>query len=338
LKIPESFKDQWRYNHAERRSIIVLIALCFIVTTIFHIRNKNVKTSNADFTVFDQIVADYETEKNIPTREKEDFKQWTNQIEKSQTLTKSDKNKKPFTNQKSIAKEKPKLTFEKFYFDPNTVDKDQMKRLGIPDFSANALIKYRNKGGQIEDAIDFAKIYGIDESLLNELAPFIKIKEHKTKNTPIQEKEISRAIVKTKQKINLNTADTTLLKSLYGIGSFYARNIVDYREKLGGFHQLSQLKEVFAMRDSTILLLEDQIFIDGKDVEKINLNLVTSADLRRHPYIDYKTAQAIIKYRDQHGSYKQIADLKRIYSIKSELYTKLEPYLGLKSEQHYTAE
>ena len=45
------------------------------------------------------------------------------------------------------------------------------------------------------------------------------------------------------ETVSLNTADTTALKRIPGIGSYYASRIADYRKKLGGFASAEQILE-----------------------------------------------------------------------------------------------
>ena len=44
--------------------------------------------------------------------------------------------------------------------------------------------------------------------------------------------------------IELNSADSATLVSIRGIGPYYAKKIMRYREQLGGFHSTRQLKEI----------------------------------------------------------------------------------------------
>src|SRR3569833_3197280 len=49
--------------------------------------------------------------------------------------------------------------------------------------------------------------------------------------------------------IELNSADSAKLTELKGIGPSFARRIINYRNRLGGFINKEQLKEVYGMDD-----------------------------------------------------------------------------------------
>ena len=76
------------------------------------------------------------------------------------------------------------------------------------------------------------------------------------------------------------------------------------------------------------------ITIDGDEVRKINLNTATIDQLKRHPYLDYYQAKAILRYREQNGPYKQVSDILNIPLIDSETFTLIEPYLTCNSQQN----
>lgn len=102
--------------------------------------------------------------------------------------------------------------------------------------------------------------------------------------------------------IDLNLADTTLLKNLPGLGGVLSSRIVRFRDKLGGFHSLQQLKEVYHLPDSTIEKYPQ--FDPRYTSQKININS-DSIHLLKHPYLSYKDALIVKNYRAQHGAFKE---------------------------------
>ena len=108
----------------------------------------------------------------------------------------------------------------------------------------------------------------------------------------------------------LNTADTTALKTIPGIGPYFARKIVQYGERLGGYVSIDQLDEIddFPLDSKKYLVIQDA------QPRKLNINQLSLNELKRHPYVNYYQARAIEDYRRLHGPIKRSAALKRLPS------------------------
>jgi len=97
--------------------------------------------------------------------------------------------------------------------------------------------------------------------------------------------------------LDLNTADTTELQQVRGIGSYFARRIVDYRTRLGGYVHIGQLMEINGIDEERVLRWQKQLKVDPSAVNKIDLSTATEEELRRHPYIGFYAARGIISFR-----------------------------------------
>ena len=137
-------------------------------------------------------------------------------------------------------------------------------------------------------------------------------KRHST--TPPQTKSkparrIPTAVAVT-EPIDLNAADTTMLQQLPGVGSAYAKWIVDYREKLGGYCETEQLLEVYRMDTNRFNDIERFITIDSNFIPKrLRINSDAFKVLLKHPYLEYDDVKKIVNYREQKGlitSWKQL--------------------------------
>ena len=106
---------------------------------------------------------------------------------------------------------------------------------------------------------------------------------------------------KPKAKVQINTADTLVLQNLPGIGPYFARNIVSYREKLGGFVEMNQLLEVYAFDSTRLETIKPHIIIDSIETKKIKINHDDFKTILRHPYIEYEDVKKIINYRESRG-------------------------------------
>ena len=129
--------------------------------------------------------------------------------------------------------------------------------------------------------------------------------------------------------ININTADTLEFMTLPGIGIGFAKRIINFRNKLGGFYSIDQIKETYGLPDSTFLLIKDRIHIGSGNLEKKNINTSTVEELGSHPYIKYRLANAIVAYRKQHGLFNDLNDLKKIMIIDDGLFIRIKEYLKL---------
>lgn len=102
--------------------------------------------------------------------------------------------------------------------------------------------------------------------------------------------------------IDINSADTTLLKQLPGIGSAFAKWIVEYRTKLGGYCETEQLLEVYRLDSTRYDGIKDLVKIDSLFTpNKLKINTDTFKILLRHPYLEYEDVKKIVNYREQKG-------------------------------------
>jgi len=124
-------------------------------------------------------------------------------------------------------------------------------------------------------------------------------------------------------------ADTTAFISLPGIGSKLAARIINFRDKLGGFYSVEQVKETFGLPDSTYQKIKQYLNLENPSVKKININTATVDELKAHPYIKYILANPIVAYRNEHGLFSKIEDVKKVMVVTEEVYSRIAPYLSL---------
>ena len=201
-------------------------------------------------------------------------------------------------------------------FDPNTADTLSLSQLGLRPFVVSNVLRYRAKGGVFRQVSDFRKIYGLSEEEYDALVPYIVIQEADTQ-TPsdassrskdsvhqIRESLLKDSTYKKIEKyeigtvVDLNKADTTELKKIPGIGSAIARMIVTYRSQLGGFFEVEQLRDI----NLDTSQLQSWFSIDETDIRKLAINKSSVDLLRRHPYINFYQAKAIVEHRRKHGA------------------------------------
>ena len=217
-----------------------------------------------------------------------------------------------------------------FYFDPNMISFDEWKKLGLRDKTIHTIQHFLGKGGYFSKPEDLQKIYGLQHDEYNQLYPYVKIqdREKKTANANT-EHALSPNKIPRYHTIEINTADTSEFIALPGIGSKLALRIVNFREKLGGFYSIEQVKEIYGLPDSTFQKIKPLLILGNETIKKININTATADELKTHPYIRYNLANPIVAYRNEHGNFSALEDLKKIIVITDDIYRRILPYLEL---------
>lgn len=233
---------------------------------------------------------------------------------------------------------------ERFPFDPNTADSTQLLRLGLAPWQVRSIYRYRAKGGTFRQPSDFARLYGLTRKQYRELRPYIRISpdylpaadyyapSRTSNDTRSVDSSMTKAphyIYAAKHKLRpgehiaINSADTTQLQKIPGIGSAYARMIIRYRERLGGFTTMSQVLESGPVPESAL----QYITIDAAQVHKLNVNKLSLNQLRRHPYINFYQAKAICEYRRLHGPLHSLEELRFSPDFPPAQIERLQPYV-----------
>ncbi len=223
-----------------------------------------------------------------------------------------------------------------FNFDPNTISAEDWIRLGVKEKTAFTIIKYREKGGRFHVPQDLYKIYTLPRKDADRLIPFVRISEAKAGKERVSYPEPEKKEFTYKPKaekvlahLDINLADTNQWKSLPGIGSKLANRIVNFREKLGGFVSIDQVGETRFLPDSTFQKIKQFLDLSEVKIATLNINEATVDELNAHPYLSRQVANAIVQYRNQHGNFKRLEDLKKIKIIDEELYNKISSYLSV---------
>jgi DNA uptake protein ComE-like DNA-binding protein len=228
---------------------------------------------------------------------------------------------------------------ERFAFDPNTADSTQLLRLGLQPWQVRNIYNYRAAGGIYRQPIDFAKLYGLTVKQYRELEPYIRIssdylpastlvKERAsyspkaTKDTVVVYQRPTK--IKATEHIVLNTADSTALTTIPGIGPYYARRIIQYGNRLGGYVSVEQLDEI----DDFPTEAKQYLVINNPAPKKLNINQLSLNELRRHPYINFYMAKAITDYRRLHGTITSLNELRLIKDFTPEVIKRLTPYVA----------
>jgi competence protein ComEA len=235
-------------------------------------------------------------------------------------------------------KQNGRFEARRFMFDPNTLSEKESADLGLKPFVYKMISKYKEKGGKYKFKEDFKRMYGITEDQYFSLEPYILLPSKNEITRDYEEEKALRSIeyeakkvdkpvfkktIKTYTSFDINTADTSVLIELPGIGSAYAAKVLKFRNAIGGFHDVNQIRETYGLSTEAADIIIKYAKIEKKH-QKIQINAVSSL---KHPFIKFPLNQRIIAYRKQHGSFKNADDMKAIVGMTDEQLQKMLPYL-----------
>jgi competence protein ComEA len=206
-----------------------------------------------------------------------------------------------------------------FNFDPNNASFETLVKLGLSEKQAKTILSYRSKGGKFRKSSDISKIYGINDDLVKNLLPYVKI-EYDTLLSKRQD-------VYRKALLDLNKCDSALLDNLPGIGPVLSARIIKYRNRLGGFVSKGQLKEVYGLTAETYNRIQERLFADSSVIYKIKINGAEYKDLIKHPYFDKYDIKAILKYKELNGRISDMNELIDNKLLTEERAKRIKPYL-----------
>jgi competence ComEA-like helix-hairpin-helix protein len=202
--------------------------------------------------------------------------------------------------------------------DPNYITKSALIDNGIPEYVANNIEKYRQAGGQFYEKSDVKKIYGMDSLLFEKLKPHLKFEQNKSQK---KNKKENPPIL-----IDINTANADELMKIKGVGPSFSNRIIKYREMLGYFRAVDQLKEIYGMQEENYEQIKEQVYCSPGN-PNLTINTLEAYDMSKHPYIDYKTAKIVVAYRNQHGPFQTLDDLNKVVVINDSIIRRIGPYL-----------
>lgn len=296
-------RDYFSFTKKERIAVFALIILIIVfvfLPNFFEVKKQPVLV---DEQTKQQIVA-IEQSKN----KRSYSKQYTNE---NSDYSSYNTQEKEYSNTAAL-----------FTFNPNTLDFEGWKKLGLRDKTIKTILNYTSKGGKFKTPEDIRKIWGLRKDEADRLIPYIVINNSKLVDKASTTKETVESIY-----FDVNTCTVEQLKKIPSIGNSLPYKIISFREKLGGFVNMAQVKETYGMTDSVFKHILQYLHFQPTEIRKLNINTATDFELNAHPYIDKTLSKAMIIYRQQHGGYQSVADIKKIVFVKQDLFNKIEPYL-----------
>ena len=235
--------------------------------------------------------------------------------------------------------EKPQEVAElhPFPFNPNTLTEEEWLQMGLTDRQVRNIMNYKAKGGKFYSKNDLGKLYTISEEEFAQLEPFIVLPEvargasGKTSSKK-QEKPSFEEKAKPEKKaipiVDLNTVDSTTLVELPQIGPYTAVRIIEFREKLGGFIDKEQLRDVKGMDDARFAAIQPYINLAAVEIRKVDVNRADFKTLVHHPYLNYEQVKRIVNQREKRGMIKNWEQLESLLMEEGEVNPLLEQYVA----------
>ena len=219
-------------------------------------------------------------------------------------------------------------------FDPNTADSVTLTAVGLRGWQARNIIRYREAGGTFKSKESLRKIYGMTDSIYRQIEPWITIDSTKWTNTAqanpedtIRRDTIRFVSHKKDTVIELNSADTTTLQFLRGIGPYYAKRIIDYRTSLGGYFAPQQVLEIDGLHFSEPDSLLRHLAANADSIQTIPVNQASVRRLMQHPYLSFTQASEIYDLRRRKVRLRCLEDLQTLPSLSENDLRRLKPYL-----------
>jgi len=215
-------------------------------------------------------------------------------------------------------------------FDPNTADSIELLQQGFKPWQVRTMKKYRAKGGRWRRPEDLLKMYNIDTLFFDTIRPFIVINDTfqvKSSDTTQRDSTMFKYALKKDTIIELNTADTTSLKLIRGIGSYLAKQIVRYRDELGGYCDVSQLLEIKAISSQIFDKISQNLTVDKSLIRPININHASVSQMSRHPYMRAEQAKQLYDYRRTMIRLKDIHQIEEQHIFNDEQWEKIKHYI-----------
>jgi competence protein ComEA len=307
-RIIHDFTDYFTFSRLHRRGSIFLLIIISILCSGFYLIHFIVPVEKFDPAPFRNEITRFE-----------------------EALAKAGQNKEtPFVKNdfKTPATGSDKNEIVPFTFDPNRLDENGFTRLGFSLKQTRVILRYREKGGKFRHKEDFKKIYCITPSDFARLENYILIQADTMDAKPAVKARLPVEIKNSPAEIfDINTITQSELDSIRGIGPAIASSVIRYREKLGGFISIQQLREVYGIDSILFEKVSARLTLSLLKTVRININNGFEDELK-HPYISRSLSHLIVNYRKLHGPFKSVEDLRKLALVNEELYVKLAPYLS----------
>ena len=303
----DSLRKWFSFSKGERVAIITILALILVLILACLFRPSHKSLSDASLHNLDSLLA---------LRQAAIEQQQQQQAEKPQEV----------------------VELHPFPFNPNTITEEEWLQMGLTDRQVRNIMNYKAKGGKFYSKNDLGKLYTISEEDFAQLEPFIVLPEvargksaKSSSQGGVSTGSTTATSAPSEKKsipiVDLNTVDSTTLVELPQIGPYTAVRIIEFREKLGGFVDKEQLRDVKGMDDARFASIQPYINLGAVEIRKVDVNRADFKTLVHHPYLSYEQVKRIVNQREKRGMIKNWAQLEALLKEEGEVNPLLEQYV-----------
>uniref|UniRef100_UPI0040560426 helix-hairpin-helix domain-containing protein n=1 Tax=Alistipes sp. TaxID=1872444 RepID=UPI0040560426 len=219
---------------------------------------------------------------------------------------------KPRPTESVHTERKPRFAprpFERFKID--TVGVEYLRLIGFSTRQAEALIRYRNRGKGIFSMNELRDCYAVSEEMADSLSHFVILSERNPFDGLVE----------------INSADSTTLRKVRGIGAKTVVAVLQYRKLLGGFYRKEQIAELKCVTKENFDKISEQIYCDSCKISKIDINFAAANDFEHHPYMTRRAVKLITETRESKGGWNSIEEMMEDNIFTKEQAEAIAPYL-----------
>jgi competence protein ComEA len=343
--VPEKIRAYFSFTKKERAGVLVLISLIGIIFILpYFFSSPHDEKNQKEFEQFKNEIA------QLKTQQKSDSSRNNNRNEEYEN-----NNFEPSKNYSNPVKG------ELFYFDPNTINEEQWKRLGLRDKTIHTIQNYINKGGKFHSPQDLQKIYGLHADEYDRLSTYIKIEnQHSAVNNKKEAvKSFNNIDNKPPEKTGLFYFDPNKISpeqwKTLGLRDKTIKTIQNYINKGGRFRNADDLKKIYGLHDDEFERLSPYVKIENQSSvinnknaannsfnnpsnkknfhgEIIDINNADTTTLIELPGIGNKLANRIISFREKLGGFYSVDQIAETYALPDSIFIKIKPFLKTNSD------
>lgn len=220
------------------------------------------------------------------------------------------------SDRKYPERERHALTLELRSFSLDTVTTEYLRGVGFSYREAELILRYRDMIGGYRCYEEFEECYGVDSIMAERLRAYVIFPD----NVAPRPEAVT-------YPIELNSADSTTLRKVVGIGEKSVMPILRYRELLGGYYSPTQISELEVVTTENFRKILPQIWCDSAKIKKININFASPNELMTHPYLSSRMLKRLIKQRELKGGWSTIEEMIEDKIFTEDEAARIAPYL-----------